>query len=59
MEWYALYIDGELKYIRQWFGKPQIRDFGVGEMYQGKYEIVQLATIGVGDTLGAIPMYRK
>jgi len=57
MNWFALYRDGELIRIRQWFGVPEVRDFDVGELIDAKYEIVPIATIGTGDTLGSIPLY--
>ena len=40
MEWYALYIDGELQNIRKWFGIPTVRDFGVAELPYTKYEVL-------------------
>lgn len=44
MQWWALYIDGSLQYIRQWYGKPTVRDFGVGEMVGAGYVIAPCDT---------------
>lgn len=39
MKWYALYRDGELLGVRQWYGVPTVRDFGIGEMVGAEYKI--------------------
>ena len=39
IKWYGLYIDGELQNIRKWYGRPSVRDFGVGELPSATYEI--------------------
>jgi hypothetical protein len=42
MEWFALYRDGELLGVRQWYGTPTVRDFGVGELVGAEYKIVEI-----------------
>jgi hypothetical protein len=42
MKWYALYRDGELLGISQWFGNPGVWDFGVGEMVGARYDIKEI-----------------
>ena len=59
MKWYALYIDGELAYMKKNYGTPSVRDFSIGELPNTNYKIVRLATSGVGTVLGSIPIYRK
>jgi hypothetical protein len=41
MEWYALYIDGELQAVRKWFGTPKVSDFGVASCPNVHYYIVK------------------
>ena len=50
MKWYALYIDGELRYVRQWYGTPTVRDFGIGEMVGATYVIKEQAEYTHFDT---------
>jgi hypothetical protein len=45
MQWYGLYIDGELQYIRKWHGTPDVRDFGIAETYLSTYEVKELPLI--------------
>ena len=42
MKWFALYRDGELLKVRQWYGTPTVRDFDVGELVGAKYEIDEI-----------------
>lgn len=45
MKWYALYRDGELLGVKQWFGKPTVRDFGIGEMVGAAYTVQEVKEV--------------
>jgi len=42
MEWYALYIDGQLQVVRKWYGTPTVRDMGVAECPNVTYNILKV-----------------
>lgn len=42
MKWYALYADGKLRSVKEWYGTPTVRDFGVGEIPSSEYQIIEV-----------------